>query len=379
MDFKFTAPCHFGLEKTLSYEIKKAGGNELEVTDGRVHFKGSENTMALANISCSVAERIGIVLAEFLALSFDDVYDAVKNIRIFDFAKIDDRFPVVKGQSINSKLSSIPALQRTVKKALAESMSRHYKTVRLSETGDLFPVRFFLIKDKMTVFLDTSGEGLHKRGYRTNSGEAPIKETLAAGLCDLARVNCDTTMVDPFCGSGTLLIESAFKALNIPPCLNRQFAAEKWDFFPKRTWSDARERLKEKIIRDSEFKAFGFDKNESMVSLTLENTKKALFPEFSKLLKAEKREISDFKYDISWKNVKVITNPPYAERLLNQNQAAKVYGEMGNTLFPRDGHEIYVINSNPEFEDYLGYKAERNRKLYNGMLMCRFLMYYNRH
>ncbi|MCL2076890.1 MAG: class I SAM-dependent RNA methyltransferase [Oscillospiraceae bacterium] len=373
---QMSAPCHFGLEKTLAFELRRAGGENIQVADGRVCFEGDAEVLARANISCSVAERIGVVLARFKAESFDDVFDNIKTIPLGDYLGKDAKFPVVKGQSVNSKLSSIPALQRTVKKALAEAMCKHYKTNTLPETGALYPVRFFLLKDEMTVFLDSSGEGLHKRGYREKSGVAPIKETLAAGIIDIAKVRQklptgeSEIIIDPFCGSGTLLIEAAFKALNIPPCLNRKFAAERWEFIPKEIWEKQREELRANMIKDSEFRALGYDIDSDCVKLTLENAEKA---GVEKYISAQKREIKDFLYpEIS---AKIITNPPYAERMLEKSDVERIYRQMGERLLPLGENKLFVITSDEEFEGYFGDKAKKNRKLYNGMLMCRLFMY----
>jgi len=362
-----TAPCHFGLEKTLAFEIKRAGGENCQITDGRIVFDGTPEVLVRANLSCSVAERIGVVLARFSALSFDDVFDNLKQIPIGDLLDKDAAFPVSKGHSVNSKLTSIPALQRTVKKALAQAMSNHYKTATLPETGVVYPLRFFLHKDHMTVFLDSSGEGLHKRGYRRVSGDAPIKETLAAGIVDIAKVRGGDCVIDPFCGSGTILIESALKALRIPPGLNRSFAAEGWSFIPPQLWKEQREALQSNIVTDSEFEAVGFDIDPACVRLTLENAKKA---GVEKYIKAHTRKIEEFvPFD---KQCKIITNPPYAERMLEKSDTERIYREMGNKLTQQ---ELYVITSDSEFEDCFGSKAKKNRKLYNGMLMCRLYMF----
>jgi len=359
-----TAPCHFGLEKTLAFEIKRAGGENLEVTDGRVCFTGTAETLVKANLTCSVAERIGVVLARFKATTFDDVFDNIKKLPLGDYLAEDAAFPVVKGQSVNSKLTSIPALQRTIKKALAEAMKK------APETGALYPVRFFLHKDELTVFLDSSGDGLHKRGYREKSGTAPIKETLAAGIIDIAKVRENDTIIDPFCGSGTMLIEAAFKALNIPPCLNRRFTAENWKFIPKNLWKEQREILRAGIKNDVEFRAYGYDSDPDCVKLTLENARKA---GVEKYVFAEKREIRGFEFPA--KPCKIITNPPYAERMLEKADTERIYKAMGEKMPPKGGNGIYVITSDEEFEKIYGHKAGKNRKLYNGMLMCRLYVY----
>jgi putative N6-adenine-specific DNA methylase len=365
-----TAPCHFGLEKTLSFEIKRAGGEDLQVTDGRVSFTGAPEALVRANITCSTAERIGVVLSRFKAESFDDVFDNVKKVQIGDYLPFDAAFPVIKGQSIKSKLTSIPALQRTVKKALAEAMSISYKTKTLPETGAVYSVRFFLHKDEMTVFLDSTGEGLHKRGYRRNSGDAPIKETLAAGIIDIARVKATDCVVDPFCGSGTILIEVAMKALRIPPGLNRRFDSEKWELVGGSLWKEVRESLRCEIKSDTDFEAFGYDSDPECVKLTLENARKA---GVEKYIKAEVRAVSDFTFPKT--PCKIITNPPYAERMLEKSDTERIYREMGERFSVGMDYEAFIITSDTEFEEYYGRNANKNRKLYNGMLMCRLYMY----
>ncbi|MDR2558730.1 MAG: class I SAM-dependent RNA methyltransferase [Oscillospiraceae bacterium] len=370
MKLHLTAPCHFGLEKTLAFEVRRAGGEDVQVTDGRVNFSGTAETLVKASLTCSAAERIGVVIAKFKAQTFDDVFDNIKRLSAGDFFPQNAAFPVVKGQSINSKLTSIPALQRTLKKALAEAMSLAYKTKTLPESGALYPVRFFLHKDEFTVFLDSSGEGLHKRGYREKAGTAPIKETLAAGIIDIAKVRGNDIIIDPFCGSGTFLIEAALKALSIPPCLNRGFAAEKWEFIPQGLWGQQRELLRAGIKSDSEFMAYGYDSDPGAVKLTLENARKA---GVEKYIKCEVRDIKDFSYPA--KPCKIITNPPYAERMLEKVDTERIYKIMGEQFLPLGENKFYVITSDEKFEELFGQKAGKNRKLYNGMLMCRLYVY----
>jgi putative N6-adenine-specific DNA methylase len=366
---QLTAPCHFGLEKTLSFEIKRAGGEDLQVTDGRVGFTGSAETLVRVNLGCSCAERIGVVLSRFKAESFDDVFEHVKQLPVGDLLGKDAAFPVTKGQSVNSALTSIPALQRTVKRALVEAMRSAHGVQTLPETGAVYPVRFFLHKNEMTLFLDSSGEGLHKRGYRRNSGDAPIKETLAAGIIDIARVRDGDCVIDPFCGSGTILIESALKALRIPPNLNRHFAAERWGFVPAVLWKQQRALLREGIKTDCGFEAVGYDIDPACVKLTLENAKLA---GVEKHIRAEVRAVRDFTLPVNADRRKIVTNPPYAERMLEKSDTSRIYREMGERFA---GCEAYVITSDSEFEWHFGRKADKNRKLYNGMLMCRLYMY----
>ncbi len=370
MTYELTAPCHFGLEKTLSFEIKRAGGENVTVRDGRVDFTGGADVIARANITSAVAERIGIVLARFTAKTFDDVFEACKAIPIEQYAGRADKLHIVKGHSLNSLLTSIPALQRTVKKALVIRMQQAYKIQTLPETGAVFPVHLLLMKDEMTVTLDTSGAGLHKRGYRAFSNAAPIKETLAAGIVDLAHVKSTDTVIDPFCGSGTILIESALKAANIAPGMNRRFAAMDWDCIDRSVWSDAFHEARAAVRTDCEFRALGYDIDPGAVSLTSENALKAGVGHF---VTASERAVGDFHYP--GYPVKVITNPPYAERMGELEEAREIYRTMGKVLLPREESSVFVITSSEEFEELFGEKADKNRKLYNGMIKCRLYSY----
>ena len=366
--YKLTAPCHFGLEKTLSFEIKKAGGTDVTAADGRLFFKGGEDVIARLNIISSVAERVGIVLGEFSAKTFDQVFEGAKKAPLELFCGKNGKFPVVKGHSINSALTSIPAVQRTVKKALAQRLEAKYGN--LPETGAAYPIYFLINKDRMLLTLDTSGTGLHKRGYRAFSNAAPIKETLAAGIADLARVRAKDTVIDPFCGSGTILIESVYKALRIAPGLNRGFLAMDWDCFSKKTWEDAFEQARSEIITDKDFVVRGYDIDAEAVKLTEDNAWKA---GVEKHIRVEKRDIADFKRPDG--AFKLITNPPYGERMA-EGEAEAIYGTMGKVLLPSgENQQLFVICGNENFEDAFGEKAAKNRKLYNGMLMCRLYCY----
>ena len=370
MIYNLTAPCHFGLEKTLSFELKRAGGENIRATDGRLFFSGDEAVIAKANITSSVAERIGIVLGEFSANTFDEVFDAVKNVPLEQFAGKDDAFPIVKGHSLNSKLTSIPALQRTIKKALVLRMQEKYKTSELPESGALFPIHFLLSKDRLLLTLDTSGDGLHKRGYRAKSNAAPIKETLAAGIIDLARVRDTDSVVDPFCGSGTILIEAAMKALRIAPGMNRNFTAAGWGCFSKSVWDAAFQEARAAVRKNPDFLVRGFDIDGGAVELTKSNAWKA---GVDGNVSVQRRSIADFKYPAS--PVKIITNPPYGERLLEKNETADIYRTMGKVLLPLGENELFVISGNETFETDFGAKAQKNRKLYNGMMMCRLFSF----
>lgn len=368
--YRYIAPCHFGLEKTLSFEIKRLGAQDVAASDGSVQFSGDAALCARANIALSVAERVCVVLGQFRAATFDELFEGVRALPLSEFIGRGDAFPNT-GYSLNSKLTSIPACQRSIKKAMAVNLMRAYGVNSLPETGARCRIRFSLMKDVCTVMLDTSGEGLHKRGYRRESNAAPIKETLAAGITDLARVRAGEFVCDPFCGSGTLLIEAAYKALGIAPGLRRRFEGEALGFLPEKLWREAREEAREAIRRDVQFTAAGFDIDPECVRLTLENAKKA---GVSAYISAQTRAIKD--YTPPAQAVKLITNPPYGERLLEKEQAQEIYRTMGRVLLPLDGSQLYVITPDGEFEELFGQKADKNRKLYNGMMLCRLYSYY---
>lgn len=368
--YKLTAPCLFGLEKTLSFEIKRAGGTNIQMKDGRAFFEGDCHVIAKMNITSSVAERVEIVLGEFKADNFDKIFEGALNVPIEEFAGRDDAFPVVKGHSLSSKITSIPALQRTVKKALAQRMSRKYKTSALPETGTVYPVRFLLQKDVMLLTLDTTGNSLHKRGYRSMSGEAPIRETLAAGIVDIAHVKADNGICDPFCGSGTILIEAAMKMLNIAPGLNRNFPASNWGCLDKKVWerefAEARERIKPAHVT-----LYGYDIDKKAVELARQNAFKAGVDRY---ISFEQRDIADFTYPET--PCKIITNPPYAQRMLTEEQVRSIYRTMGKRLLPLGDNSLYIITSREDFGELFGQKADKDRKLYNGMLKCRLYSYF---
>lgn len=370
--YRLVCPCLFGLEKTLSFEIKRAGGENITVSDGRAFFDGDERVIAKMNITSSVAERVGIVLGEFRAATFDDIFEGVKNAPIEEFAGKNDAFPVVKGHSVNSKITSIPALQRTVKKALALRMSKKYKTDKLAETGQTFPVHFLLQKDKMLLTLDTTGTSLHKRGYRALSGEAPIRETLAAGIIDIAHLRAGDTVCDPFCGSGTVLIEAAMKMLNIAPGLNRAFIAQEWRCFHKNIWQEEISAAIERK-RNEDITLYGFDNDEKMIELAGENAWKA---GVDKYISFETRDIKDFVYPDE--PCRIITNPPYAQRMMSEEQVSEIYRVMGKRLLPLKENSLYIITSREDFPELFGMKADKDRKLYNGMLKCRLYSYFNK-
>ena len=370
MTMNFVAPCRFGLEKTLSFELKKIGSENVRAEDGRVFFSGNAEICAKANVFCATAERICVVLGQFRAETFDDLFENIKKLPLADYIGRNDQFPN-KGSSLKSKLTSIPAIQKIVKKAMAVNLGKAYGANVLPENGELCQIRFSLMKNEFTLMLDTSGNGLHKRGYRAVSNAAPIRETLAACIADIARIRENDFVIDPFCGSGTLLIEAAYKALNIAPGLNRRFAGERMKFLSQSAWKSARDEARSLIRKNVNFRAVGYDNDPECVRLTNENAKKAGVADY---VKAEFRDIADFEYPE--KPVKILTNPPYGERMLELEQARELYAVMGKKLLPLNGNQLYVITPDEEFENIFGAKADKNRKLYNGMLMCRLYTYF---
>lgn len=368
-NIKLCCPCHFGLESVLKYEILKIGGIDLKVCDGKISFSGNENIIARANICLSTAERVLIELAEFSAKTYEELFQGVKNIELERFITEKSAFPV-KGYSLNSTLHSVPDCQAIVKKAVVERLKEKYGISWFEETAPPVQIKFSLLKDVCTIYLDTSGIGLHKRGYRRNSNAAPIKETLAAGIIDLARVRPDSIVCDPFCGSGTLLIEAALKALKIAPGINRRFAAEKWSCLNSDIWREERSRAIDSVDRTAKFQGIGFDIDDSAAALTLDNSHKA---GIKSRIKVEQADISKF---VQPENSIVICNPPYGERLLELREAEDIYRKMGKVLKKGGDSQSYIISPHEQFEQFFGTNAKKRRKLYNGMIKCQLYMYF---
>lgn len=366
---RLCCPCHFGLESVLKYEIQKIGGTDLKVSDGKISFTGDENILARANLCLSTAERVLIELIEFKATTFEELFQGVKAIELERYIGPQDAFPV-KGHSLNSALHSVPDCQSIVKKAAVERLKSKYGISWFDENGPTVQIKFSILKDVVSIYLDTSGVGLHKRGYRRNSNAAPIKETLAAGIVDLARVRPDTVVCDPFCGSGTLLIEAALKALKIAPGINRRFAAEKWSCFDSKIWQEERRRAIDNVDRSAEFHGIGADIDDSAVALTLDNAHKA---GIKSRLKIEQADITKF---VQPEDSIVICNPPYGERLLELREAEDIYRKMGRVLGKGGSKQSYIISPHEEFEKFFGAEAHKRRKLYNGMIKCQLYMYF---
>ena len=370
MKLNFVAPCLFGIEGILADELKRMGVENVVAENGRVLFSGDCQTLAKVNINTRYAERILINIGQFKACSFNDLFEGTKALPFEDFIGKDDAFPV-NGHSLNSQLYSIPDCQSIIKKAIVERLKSKYNVGWFSETGTEYKIRFSIMKDNVTIMLDTSGEGLHKRGYRRNSNDAPIKETLAAAMCDTARIYPDTKLFDPFCGSGTILIEAAMHAAHIAPGLNRFFAAEKFGFIDEKIWREERMAAMDGIRHNIDFEAVGFDIDPKCVELTMANAKKI---GVEKYVKAYERDIKDFVLPEG--RTLTITNPPYGERLLDIKAAEEIYKTMGRVFEKAEGKKYYVISPHDDFEKLFGREADRRRKLYNGMLKCQLFMYF---
>ena len=364
------APCLFGIESVAADEFRRMGFEDITTENGRVKLKGDFNMLARANICSRFAERIMIEVGEFSAVTFTELFDGVKALPWEDYIGRDDAFPV-NGWSINSQLFSIPECQSIIKKAFVERMKLKHKISIFPETGSEYKIRFSIHKNLVTMMIDTSGEGLHKRGYRRNSNDAPLKETLAAAMCDLARIYPDTLFFDPFCGSGTLLIESAMMAANIAPGLRRFFASERFGFIPEKVWREERTRAQDLIRHNIEFKAYGYDIDKNCVDLTMENAKKAGVANY---IKTSVADIKDFTPPSE--RCLTITNPPYGERLLDVKTAESLYKTMGERFIEGEGRKYYVISPHDEFEKHFGRIADKRRKLYNGMIKCQLFMYF---
>ncbi len=364
------APCLFGVESIAADEFRRMGFEDVKAENGRVLLSGEANMLARANICSRFSERILINVGEFEATTFTELFDGVKALPWEDYIGRDDAFPV-NGWSINSQLFSIPDCQSIIKKAIVERLKLKYKINIFPETGSEYKIRFSIHKNVVTMMIDTSGEGLHKRGYRRNSNDAPLKETLAASMCDLARIFPDTQLFDPFCGSGTILIEAALMATKTAPGLRRFFAAERFGFLGDKIWREERTRAQDLILKNVEFRAQGFDIDPACVELTLANAKKA---GVEKYVKAAVGDVKDFK--APEKRCLTITNPPYGERLLDVKAAEELYKVMGKQFQMGEGRKYFVISPHDEFEKHYGKTADKRRKLYNGMIKCQLFMYF---
>lgn len=369
--FQLIAPCHFGLEAVLKREIRDLGYEIIQVEDGKVTFAGDAAAICRANIFLRTTERILIKIGSFRATTFDELFEGTKALPWEQWIPENGRFWVTKATSIKSKLFSPTDIQSIMKKAMVERMKTQYHTEWFPEDGASFPIRVTIMKDEVVIGLDTSGDSLHKRGYRKATVKAPITETLAAALILLTPWNRDRILVDPFCGSGTFPIEAAMIGADIAPGMNRSFTAENWPhLIPKKHWYDAIDEAENRIIRDIQMDIQGYDISHNTIAAAMEN---ATLAEVDHLIHFQQRPVSELSHRKKYGFI--ITNPPYGQRLENEEDMPALYREIGEAYRRLDSWSMYLITAYEKAERFIGSKATKNRKIYNGMMKSHFYQY----
>lgn len=362
--FELIAPCHFGMESVLKREITDLGYDITEVADGRVTFFGDEEALCRANIFLRTAERILIKIGSFRAESFEELFQGTKALPWEEYIPEDGKFWVAKAASVKSKLFSPSDIQSVMKKAMVDRLRQKTGKEWFPESGESFPVRVFLMKDEVTVGLDSTGESLHKRGYRKLTAKAPIAENLAAALIMLTPWNKDRILVDPFCGSGTFPIEAAMMAAGMAPGMNRSFTAEKWPhIIGKKVWYDTLDEANEMVDLSVKTDIQGYDIDDHMVAIARENAKVA---GVDKLIHFQRRSVEDLSHPKKYGFI--ITNPPYGERLQEKQDMPALYKVIGERYKVLDSWSMYMITAYEDAEKDIGRKADKNRKIYNGMM-----------
>ena len=365
----FCVPCLFGLEGLVADELRYLGMENVRSETGRVLFDGDERSLVRANLWLRTGERVYVLLGEFPAPSFDALFEGTRALpweRLIDYYAA---FPV-KGSSLDSRLKSIPDCQRIVKKAVAERLGEKYRAERLPETGGVCQIRFSLLKDRASLYLDASGPSLHKRGWRANANEAPLRETLAAAMVKLSRFKGRETFLDPFCGSGTIAIEAALTALNRAPGLGRSFAAEHWRSVPAALWAEERAAAREKEYR-GDYRIFASDLDPKALQVARENAAKAGVAELITFSEADARRLT-----LPEEKGVLITNPPYGDRLLDPREAELLVRSIGKNWRGNKDWRLYILSADLDFEKNFGRRAAKRRKLYNGMIQCQLYMYF---
>ncbi|WP_343348533.1 class I SAM-dependent RNA methyltransferase [Terrisporobacter petrolearius] len=370
-EYTLVAPCFFGVEKMLNREIQNLGYEIIKTEDGRVTYKTDEAGIAKSNIYLRCAERVHLKVAEFEAKSFDELFEGTKKVNWAKYIPFGAQFPISKASSIKSKLYSTPDIQSIVKKAIVESLKKSYlETGLLKEDKEKYPIFVFIHKDKVTLTIDTSGTALHKRGYRERANKAPIRETLAAAIMELVPWKPGRTLVDPMCGSGTLLIEAAMKGINMAPGMNREFISESWRIMDKKIWWDVRREAYAKVDENIEFKIYGYDIDEEALEISRENAEIAGVADYIEFNYGDATEFtSNEEYGF------IVTNPPYGERLEDTDTVKMLYKQLGYTFRKLRNWSYYLITSYEDFENEFGEEASRRRKLYNGMLKSNLYQY----
>ena len=369
--FELIAPCHFGLEAVLKKEITDLGYDVSSVDDGRVTFVGDNEAIARVNIWSRTAERVLVKLGSFHAESFEELFQGTKALPLEKWIPSDGKFWVAKAASVKSKLFSPSDIQSIMKKAMVDRLGQVYRIEWFKEDGADYPIRVFIKKDEVTVGLDTTGESLHKRGYRKLTAKAPIAENLAAALLMLTPWREDRIMVDPFCGSGTFPIEAALMAANMAPGYRRGFTAEKWlNVMSSEIWADAREEAEDEIKKDVKTFIQGYDIDPKMSEIARANAKLA---GVENLIHFQTRPVSELSHPKKYGFI--ITNPPYGERLEEKSELPELYKVLGERYRALDSWSMYLITSYEDVQKYIGRKADKNRKIYNGMLKTYFYQY----
>lgn len=369
--FDLLVPCHFGLEAVLKREIYDLGYEITKVEDGRVTFEGDEEAICRANVFLRTAERVMIQVGRFKATTFEELFQGIKNLPWEEYISEDGKFWVKKASSINSKLFSPSDIQSIAKKAMVERMKQKYHKEWFKEDGAAYPVRIFLLKDEVTVALDTSGDSLHKRGYRTMTSKAPLTETLAASLIMLTPWRKDRILVDPFCGSGTFPIEAAMIAANVAPGMNRDFTAEEWtNLIDRKLWYECVKEAEDMIDTTVKVDIQGYDIDGDVIKAARENAKRA---GVEHMIHFQQRAVADLSHPKKYGFI--ITNPPYGERLEDKADLPELYTQIGQAYQRLDSWSMFLITSYTDTEKYIGRKADKNRKIYNGMLKTYFYQF----
>ena len=370
MKLRFCIPSLLGVEGFIADELRFLEVEDVTAENGRVLFSGDETTLARVNLCSHFAERVQIVVGAFPATSFEELFEGTRRLNWEDYIGREDAFPV-KGYSLKSQLFSVSDCQSIIKKAVVERLKEKYGLTWCPESGPRHQIQFSIFNDEATLLLDTTGDGLHKRGYRLQQNGAPIKETLAAALCAAAKLRHYHTLYDPLCGSGTILIEGALYAHNVAPGLNRHFDAERFDWMPREIWAREKERAVSLEKTDTDFVAYGGDIDPAAIAVARENAART---KFADKLHFEVRDVRDFERRSE--RGTVICNPPYGERLMTPEDARALYRVMGQ-VFPREhGWSYSVITPDEDFETCFGRPADKTRKLYNGMIKCRCYMFF---
>lgn len=365
------APCHFGLESVLKREIYDLGYEITEVQDGKVIYTGDPEAVCLSNIHLRTAERVLLVVGRFPATTFEELFLGIKEIQWEKWLPKNAKFWVTKASSVKSKLFSPSDIQSITKKAMVERMKGYYKLNWFPEDGPAFPLRIFIMKDEVTVTIDTTGASLHKRGYRTETGKAPISETLAAALIMLTPWHGDRILVDPFCGSGTFPIEAAMIAANMAPGMRRHFTAEAWtDLIPREMWTEAKADAEAEVNLDIETDIQGYDIDGDVVKIARQNARRA---GVESLIHFQQRPLKELHHPKKYGFI--ITNPPYGERLEDKSALPPLYQDIGRVYQNLDAWSMFLITSYEDAERYIGKKAQKNRKIYNGMIKTYFYQF----